>query len=102
MGKSGDGVRPLMHRIHLIITGRVQGVFFRANTFDAAKKLKLTGWVRNLPSGGVEVIADGEKTQLEKLIEWCGHGPPMANVENVEVEWLAATGEFAEFGIKYM
>ncbi len=84
-----------------MITGRVQGVFFRAHTLNAAKKLKLLGWVRNLPSDGVEVVAEGEKAALEKLIAWCGHGPPLALVENVEVEWLAATGEFGEFSVRY-
>lgn len=91
-----------MHRIRILITGRVQGVFYRAHTHETARKLKLTGWVRNTPDRKVEVVAEGERPQLEKLIEWCEHGPPLAVVENVAVEWLDATEEFKNFDVSYM
>jgi acylphosphatase len=90
-----------MERAHLIVTGRVQGVFFRHNTNKEAHRLGLTGWVRNLPSGDVEVVAEGEKADVEKLIAWCRTGPPMSRVDNVAVTWEAYTGEFPGFSITY-
>lgn len=87
------------HRLSAIITGRVQGVFYRANTEAAAKKLSLTGWVRNLPNGGVELVAEGPKEALEKLIEWCWEGPPLARVTEIKESWGEATGEFKDFSV---
>lgn len=88
-----------MKRVHVIITGRVQGVFFRAHTRDCAVRLGLTGWVKNMPDGGVEAVAEGEEAELEKFAAWCRKGPPSAHVAEVKVERFAATGEFGEFGI---
>ena len=68
---------------HMICMGRVQGVFYRASTKRKADELGLTGWVRNLPNGDVEVMAYGEKEELEALYQWCKHGPPMASVIQV-------------------
>jgi len=90
-----------MERAHLIVTGRVQGVFFRHNTNKEANRLGLTGWVRNLPSGDVEVIAEGEKAVVEELIAWCHRGPSMARVDNVAVTWETYTGEFSGFSVTY-
>jgi acylphosphatase len=67
--------------LHAIITGTVQGVFFRANTHEKAMELKLTGWVRNLSNGSVEVHAFGAKSQLNNLNDWLQHGPHGANVK---------------------
>lgn len=90
-----------MKRIHLIISGRVQGVFFRHNTKKVANKLCLTGFVRNLPNGDVEVVAEGEETKLNQLIEFCKTGPPSANVENVEIKEELLKNEFETFDTKY-
>jgi acylphosphatase len=72
--------------IHCYVSGRVQGVFFRANTQKQAKLLNITGWARNLPDGRVEVFACGEKANLEKLYHWLKQGPAMAQVSNVSYE----------------
>ena len=62
-------------RVHILISGRVQGVFFRAETRRAASALGVKGWVRNLPGGDVEVVAEGRKPELDRLIEFCRKGP---------------------------
>lgn len=90
-----------MKRAHLYISGRVQGVFFRANTREKAQMYGLKGWVKNLPDGRVEVLAQGEKEKLEKLITWCHSGPPSASVTNVEVNWEKPDGNFDRFEIRY-
>lgn len=72
----------------IIVRGKVQGVFFRASTKDKADELGITGEVRNLPDGGVEVVACGSETQVQQLIEWCHAGPPRAKVEQVIVNEL--------------
>ena len=82
-----------------MITGTVQGVFFRREITDRASRLGLTGWVRNLKDGRVEAIVEGEKLVVDELIRYCHHGPPNARVSNVEVEWLDYTGEFRGFKI---
>jgi acylphosphatase len=84
-------------RVHLRIYGQVQGVFFRASTESEARRLGVTGWVRNRPDGSVEAVAEGPKADLENLLAWCRHGPPRAQVDRVEVEWGEATGEFSGF-----
>ena len=88
-------------RAHILIEGFVQGVFFRANTYERAKELQLTGWVRNLPDGRVEIVVEGEKEKVEKLIEWAKVGPSLAKVENVQVKWEKYQEEFEDFKIKY-
>jgi acylphosphatase len=71
----------------LIVAGRVQGVFYRHSTRQAARDLGLSGWVKNLEDGSVEIFADGPESAVKKLIEWCHKGPPNAVVNNVSVEW---------------
>jgi len=90
-----------MKRVHLYISGLVQGVFFRANTKERAISLGLTGWVRNLPDGRVEVVAEGEEEKLKELVKWCHKGPPAARVKMVEVSWEEYHGEFEDFQIRY-
>ncbi|HLB58994.1 MAG TPA: acylphosphatase [Bdellovibrionota bacterium] len=90
-----------MKRLHLIIRGQVQGVYFRAHTQETAASLGLTGWVRNCPDGTVEVVAEGEERELNKLLEWSYIGPPRAKVTKIDSRWETATGEFREFDIKY-
>lgn len=88
-------------RAHIHVSGRVQGVFFRANTRDVARHLGLTGWVKNCPDGRVEIIAEGDQTGLKKLIAWCHKGPPLAHVTKVDVDWGAATGEYSNFDLRF-
>jgi acylphosphatase len=79
------------------VSGRVQGVGFRYSTERQAYRLRLTGWVRNLPDGDVEILAEAEETTLQELLEWCRRGPPSARVAKVQASWSAATGEFPDF-----
>ncbi len=88
-------------RAHLLISGRVQGVFYRAHTRDEARKRGLTGWVKNLPDGRVAAVAEGERRGIEGLIAWCRQGPPYAYVDEVLVDWQPYQGEFQEFRIVY-
>jgi acylphosphatase len=83
------------------VHGRVQGVFFRSFVQRWAEQLKLTGYVRNLPDGTVEVRAEGERQQLEKLADYLRQGPPPARVSNVVTGWTEYTGNFADFRIKF-
>lgn len=82
-----------MKRAHVRIYGRVQGVFFRANTKKMAEKLGVTGWVRNMPDGSVEAVFEGDDEAVEQIIEWCHHGPAMARVDEVYVEYEEPKGE---------
>jgi acylphosphatase len=87
-------------RLHLLISGRVQGVFYRQSTVDAAAQLGLRGWVRNLPDGRVEALAEGEREALEALLAFCRRGPPAASVEGVEATWGEAEGGLGPFAIR--
>jgi acylphosphatase len=87
-------------RLHLIISGRVQGVGFRFSAYDEAKDLALAGWVRNLPVGEVEIVAEGSRENLQMLAAWAHLGPPSAHVTAVREEWTDFTGEFVEFRIR--
>jgi acylphosphatase len=75
----------MLRRVHAIVSGRVQGVSFRATTCHEARRLRLVGWVRNLSDGTVELEAEGPDEQVAALLAWCEHGPPAARVERVEV-----------------
>jgi len=86
-------------RAHMIVHGRVQGVFFRYSAKDAADSLGVTGWVRNRRDNTVEVMAEGEKEKVEELVKWCRHGPPHARVAGVDAEWEEPTGEFDHFAV---
>lgn len=88
-----------MERLHALVSGRVQGVWFRAYTQRKARELGLTGWVRNLPDGRVEVVAEGPRPQLEALAQWLWQGSPLSKVTDVTVEWLPVTGEFSRFEV---
>jgi len=87
-------------RVHLLIWGRVQGVWYRASAQKEAQALGLVGWVRNRPDGAVELAAEGPSETLERLIAWCHKGPPLARVDGVRVERGEATGEFRGFEVK--
>ena len=88
-------------RAHVLVSGRVQGVFFRSETEYEAVKRNVCGWVRNLPDGRVEAVFEGEKEAVEELVEFCRRGPRGARVSNVEVQWEEYAGEFKGFRIKY-
>ena len=88
-------------RAHVWITGRVQGVFFRAYTRDAAQLIGVAGWVRNLPDGRVEAVFEGEADKVEKMMEWCREGSPMSRVDRVEVLEEVYTGDFDRFVITH-
>jgi acylphosphatase len=90
-----------MKRVHVYISGRVQGVFFRAVTQQTAKGFNLTGWVRNTADGRVEALFEGEEENVDKMLEWCHIGPPAARVKEVLTEEETYTGEFNCFSIKY-
>lgn len=90
-----------MKRMHVFISGRVQGVFFRADTQRAAVGLSLTGWVRNVPDGRVEAVFEGEDTNVDKMLAWCHHGPPAARVNEVIINEEPYRGKFKHFDIKY-
>jgi len=86
-------------RAELIITGRVQGVFYRASAQEEALRLGLTGEVRNLPDESVEAIVEGPRERVEAFIAWCRRGPPAARVADVRVTWLEPRGGFRSFRI---
>lgn len=88
-------------RLHATVHGRVQGVSFRHYTMLRAREIGVSGWVRNLPDGAVEVIAEGGRDQLDDLLAFLRQGPPAARVLEVDVLWGAATGEFDGFGIRF-
>ncbi len=94
---------PIMDEIraHVLIEGRVQGVFYRAFTRDLAYSLGLKGWVKNLPNGKVEVVFEGKRDIIEKAIKECNLGPPGARVTNIKVEWEPFIGDQKEFTVRY-
>ncbi len=87
-------------RVHVFISGRVQGVFFRSNTKDKAEELGISGWVRNLSDGRVEAVFEAEEKRVKKIIEWCRKGPEYARVDEVEVMPENYTGEFKGFALR--
>ena len=88
-------------RVHLLIRGRVQGVFYRAFTRDVASQLGIRGWVRNDSGGGVEAVFEGGREDIEQAIKQCQMGPPGARVENVGVTWEDYKGDLQGFQIRY-
>lgn len=91
-----------MIRVHLTISGDVQGVFFRAHTQEKAKELGgVTGWVANEADGTVAVVAEGPENKIKDLVDWCHGGPSVAQVKKVKVEQSPYTGEFDDFDIRY-
>jgi acylphosphatase len=88
-----------LKQVQLVVRGRVQGVFFRASTQREARRLGLTGWVKNRGDGAVEMLAEGEEAQLRQLCMWAEKGPTAARVEDVQVRWRSYGGEFPDFRI---
>jgi acylphosphatase len=90
-----------MVRVHVYVSGMVQGVFFRYETRRLAQELGVNGWVRNLPDGRVEAVFEGEGSLVNKMVEFCRRGPPGARVTDVKVDWEEYRGEFKSFIIRH-
>lgn len=89
-------------KAHLLISGRVQGVFYRQSMLQAARHLGVKGWVRNLPDGRVEAFLQGEGEAVERLIQWAGEGPPGARVTGVQVDReKPADRGYHDFQVRY-
>jgi acylphosphatase len=84
----------------LRITGRVQGVWYRASAASEAKRLGLTGWIRNVPDGSVVALAQGRREDVSAFIEWCRSGPPSAEVKNVHTDWLDKAEDLPTFSVR--
>jgi acylphosphatase len=97
--KGGDMEKKV--RAHVIVSGRVQGVFFRMETKRAADRLGVSGWVRNLNDGTVEAVFEGSRDLVQAGLDWCRQGPPHAAVDDVQVTWQEYAGEFDGFQIVY-
>ncbi len=81
------------------VTGRVQGVWFRQSTKLTADKFGVVGWVRNNPDRSVEAVFEGGRSAVQSVLDWCQHGPELAVVELLEIDWQHATGEFDQFQV---
>ncbi len=92
-------MKPVSESLHAIVHGLVQGVNFRYYAQLNAQALHLTGWVRNRPEGTVEVVAEGTRPALERLLAFLNEGPSHARVDCVDVEWLPASGRFSQFQV---
>jgi len=89
-------------RIHVLVSGKVQGVSYRGFARRAAFELRLTGWVRNLYDGRVEILAEGDRETLAAFLKTLEAGPPAARVDDLDVGWAEPTGEFADFRIAWL
>lgn len=87
-------------RVHAYVSGRVQGVFFRETTRRKGEELNLSGWVRNLPDGRVETVAQGEEEMVKEFLEWLYTGSSYSRVENVDFEWEAGVEPLAGFSVR--
>jgi acylphosphatase len=84
---------------HVLVTGYVQGVFFRHTAARLARSAGLEGWIKNLPDGRVEAVIQGERDSVEDLVRWCGQGPAHASVERIDVEWEAVSTGISGFQV---
>lgn len=89
-----------MKRAHVWVSGRVQGVWYRAHTEKEARRHGVQGWVRNLPDGRVEAVFEGPEQAVRSMIDWCHRGPPRARVDDVQVTWEEPQG-CTDFDIRY-
>ena len=90
-----------LSRIHVFLSGRVQGVAFRYFAQRQAVQMNITGWVKNLYDGRVEVLAEGRKDDLERFLDELGRGPRLSKVDNVNAQWEDPTGEFDDFRVEF-
>lgn len=86
--------------LHIVVNGRVQGVYFRANTQKQALKVGLSGYVRNLENGDVEIVATGTSSQIDSLVKWCHKGPILAKVLTVKTTEMPLDNDFISFEIR--
>ncbi len=88
-----------LKQLQLYVRGRVQGVYFRASAQREARRLGISGWVRNRTDGSVEILAEGEEIAIREFYGWAQKGPSAARVDRVDTRWRSYTGEFSEFRI---
>jgi len=88
-----------LKQVTILVRGRVQGVYFRASSQREARRLGLSGWVKNRGDDNVELLAEGEEEGLKDLIAWANRGPSSARVDRVDVRWRSFTGDFPDFRI---
>ena len=89
-------------RARLMVQGRVQGVYYRSYAEEEARRLGVTGWIRNRRDGRVEMMLEGEERDAQAMIAWSRQGSPLSRVESVEVTWEPYAEEFMDFGVTYM
>jgi len=87
-------------RAEVLVIGRVQGVWFRQSTKQTAEKYGVRGWVCNRPDGSVAAVIEGEKGAVQAVVDWCRYGPELARVDDLQVDWKNATGEFSAFRVR--
>jgi acylphosphatase len=88
-----------LQRAHVLVSGQVQGVFFRDSTRQKAEELGLSGWVKNVPEGQVEALFEGPSQSIREMVDWCKEGPQRASVENVDVDFESAGGDLETFEV---
>jgi acylphosphatase len=88
-------------RVHIVVSGRVQGVGFRYSTVAEGRRLGLRGWARNAADGAVEIVAEGDARSVRALIDWCHDGPPSARVTGVQQSEWPGDEPLGEFGVKW-
>ena len=88
-------------KVHVIISGKVQGVWFRTNTKQKAEYFGLTGWVRNTSDGNVEAVFEGDEKLIKEMLDWCNQGPPLAEVKKVNVNFEEPKNEYDVFTVRY-
>lgn len=90
----------MRRRVHILVSGRVQGVSYRASAYEKAVSLGVSGWVRNLSDGRVEILAEGAASSIAAFVEWCGRGPRWARVDRVNVTEETPAGNFSSFAVR--
>ncbi|MFH1156576.1 MAG: acylphosphatase [Pseudomonadota bacterium] len=88
-------------QLHVIISGKVQGVFFRVATQQTARELGITGWVKNLPDGTVEAVFEGSDMEIQQMMLWCHSGPPGSRIDKISIKTSTACPGFSSFDIRY-
>ena len=88
-------------RVHVYVSGKVQGVYFRSHTQNQARELGLAGWVRNLDDGRVEAVFEGDESTVKRMVKWCGVGEGFARVDDIEVVDEEYKGEFDGFMVRH-
>lgn len=88
-------------RVHIFVSGRVQGVSFRYYTAQKAEELGLKGWVRNTEDGELEAVFEGKQDKIKEIISWMRKGPPSAKIDNINIKEEQNRGEFSNFEIRF-